>query len=203
MRTNFKSGHLPKDIVLYAVFFYVHFAVSYRDIERHMAERGVQVDLATLNYWVVKFSPFLVKNAQRKATLAAASWRINETNIKLRGRWIYLYRAVNRDDQTLDFMLLERRGSAAARRFFKRAIGVNGVPVNWLSCYIDDVKKTALAFKNLCENTDSITNLLKNWTGGKKISARVKQRNCMAISPGCDSRFPVNATFIHLSLIHI
>lgn len=93
-----------------------------------MAERGVEIDHATLNRWVVKFSPLIAANAQSRKKPAAMSWRMDETYIKVRGKWAYLYRAVDRDGQPLDFMLSERRDTAAARRFFKRAADTNGVP---------------------------------------------------------------------------
>ena len=93
-----------------------------------MQERGVDVDHATVNLWVVKYSPLIAANAQAKKRSTAVSWRMDETYIKVRGKRTYLYRAVDRDGQTLDFMLSKRRDTAAARRFFKQAIGTNGVP---------------------------------------------------------------------------
>lgn len=126
--TDFKGVHYPKSVVLYAVFFYVRYGVSYRDLEEIMAERGVAVDHATLNRWVVKFSPPIAANAQSRKRTTAESWRMDETYVKVKGAWMYLYRAVDRDGQTLDFMLSERRDMPAARRFFKRAIGTNGLP---------------------------------------------------------------------------
>jgi len=93
-----------------------------------MEERGVDVDHATLNRWVVNYSPLIAAKAQAKKRPTAISWRMDETYIKVRGKWMYHYRAVDRDGQTLDFMLSERRNKAAARRFFRRAIGTNGVP---------------------------------------------------------------------------
>ena len=125
---DFKGNHFPKSVILYAVFFYVRYGVSYRDLEEIMAERGVEIDHATLNRWVVKFSPLIAANAQARKRPTAISWRMDETYIKVRGKWTYLYRAVDRDGQTLDFMLSERRDTAAARRFFKRAVGTSGVP---------------------------------------------------------------------------
>ena len=86
------------------------------------------MDHATVNLWVVKYSPLIAANAQAKKRSTAVSWRMDETYIKVRGKWTYLYRAVDRDGQTLDFMLSKRRDTAAARRFFKQAIGTNGVP---------------------------------------------------------------------------
>jgi len=128
MTIDFKGHQYPKSVILYAVFFYVRYGVSYRDLEEIMAERGIEVDHATLNRWVVKFSSTIAANAQVSKKPTAISWRMDETYIKVRGKWTYLYRAVDRDGQTLDFMLSERRDTAAARRFFKRAVGTNGVP---------------------------------------------------------------------------
>ena len=128
MKIDFKGNHFPKSVILFAVFFYVRYGVSYRDLEEIMAERGVEIDHATLNRWVVKFSPMIAANAQARKRKSAPSWRIHETYIKVRGKWAYLYRTVDREGKTLDFMLSERRDTAAARRFFKRAVGTNGIP---------------------------------------------------------------------------
>lgn len=128
MSIDFKGSHYPKDVILYAVFFYVRYAVSYRDLEEIMAERGVQVDHATLNRWVVKYSPDIAKAAQRRKQPTAGSWRMDETYIRVKGRWMYLYRAVDKYGKTLEFMLSRRRDKAAARLFFRRAIETNGLP---------------------------------------------------------------------------
>lgn len=125
---DFKGAHYPKSVVLFAVFFYLRYPVSYRDLEEIMQERGVDVDHATLNRWVIKFSPLIAAKAQAKKRPTAISWRMDETYIKVKGEWMYHYRAVDRDGQTLDFMLSERRNKPAARRFFRRAIDNNGVP---------------------------------------------------------------------------
>ena len=125
---DFKGAHYPREVILYAVFFYVRYGVSYRDLEEIMAERGVSVDHATLNRWVVRYSPLIADEAKKRKQSVAGSWRMDETYIKVRGKWTYLYRAVDRDGQTLDFMLSERRDNAATRKFFKRAVGTNGVP---------------------------------------------------------------------------
>ncbi|MGR3663067.1 MAG: IS6 family transposase [Paracoccaceae bacterium] len=128
MSIDFKGCHYPKDVILYAVFFYVRYAVSYRDLEEILTERGVQVDHATLNRWVVKYSPDIAKAAQMRKQPTARSWRMDETHIKVKEKWVYLYRAVDKHGKTLDFMLSRQRDKAAARRFFKRAIEANGVP---------------------------------------------------------------------------
>lgn len=125
---DFKGAQFPKSVILHAVFFYVRYPVSYRDLQEILAERGISVDHATLNRWVVRYSPQIATQAQMRKRPTASSWRVDETYIKVKGKWTYLYRAVDRDGQTLDFMLSERRDMAAARRFFKKAIATNGVP---------------------------------------------------------------------------
>ncbi len=125
---DFKGSHYPKDVVLYAVFFYVRYAVSYRDLEEILGERGVDVDHSTVNRWVVKYAPLIAAEAQKRKASTGQSWRMDETYIKVKGEWTYLYRAVDRNGQTLDFMLSERRDEAAATEFFKRAINHNGWP---------------------------------------------------------------------------
>jgi putative transposase len=125
---DFKSSHYPKDVILYAVFFYVRYAVSYRDLEEIMAERGVEVDHATLNRWVVKYSPIIATQAQRQKSGTSSSWRMDETYIKVKGKWTYYYRAVDKNGKTLDFMLSKQRDAKAARCFFRQAIDTNDVP---------------------------------------------------------------------------
>ena len=125
---NFKGNQYPKDVILYAVFFYVRYAVSYRDLEEIMEERGVKVDRTTLNRWVVKFSPLIACEAQQRKTATSKSRRMDETYIKVKGKWTYYYRAVDKNGKTLDFMLSEQRDAKAARRFFKQAIDSNDVP---------------------------------------------------------------------------
>ena len=125
---SLKGCHFPKDAVLYAVYFYLRYTVSYRDLEEIMAERGVRVDHATLNRWVVKYSPIVAARAQSKKRPTLSSWRMDETYIRVRGNWVYLYRAVDKAGNTLDFMLSERRNRPAAARFFGKALSTNGIP---------------------------------------------------------------------------
>ncbi len=81
MAVSFKGVHYPKSVILYAVYFYVRYAVSYRDLEEIMAERGVDVDHATLNSWVVKYSPLIAEQAQKRKCQTANSWRMDETYV--------------------------------------------------------------------------------------------------------------------------
>ena len=129
MMISFKGCHFPKPIILHAIYFYLRYSVSLRDLEEILAERGVIVDHATLNRWVVKFAPLVAIEAHKRKKASAVSWRMDETYIKVRGKWIYLYRAVDRDGKTLDFMLSERRNTAAATLFFAKALASSGIPL--------------------------------------------------------------------------
>jgi len=126
---SFKGCQFPKHVILHAVYFYLRYSVSLRDLEEILAERGVVVDHATLNRWVVKFSPLIAIEAHKRKRRTAESWRMDETYIKVRGEWMYLYRAVDRDGQTLDFMLSERRDTTAATKFFANALSNNSIPL--------------------------------------------------------------------------
>ncbi|WP_230991179.1 IS6 family transposase [Bathymodiolus platifrons methanotrophic gill symbiont] len=125
---SFKGTHFPKDIILYAVFFYVRYGVSYRDLEEIMEERGVEVDHATLNRWVIRYSPAIAVKAKSQKRETNKSWRMDETYIKVKGQWTYLYRAVDSHGDTLDFMLSEHRDEEVATAHFKQTINNNGFP---------------------------------------------------------------------------
>jgi putative transposase len=125
---DFKGVHFPQDAILYAVFFYLRYAVPYRDLEEIMEEQGVAVDYGTLNRWVVKFAPLIASQAQSRKKQTAVSWRMDETYIKVKEKWTYYYRAVDNTGKPLGFILSERRDKAAAWRFFKRAICTNSIP---------------------------------------------------------------------------
>lgn len=93
-----------------------------------MAERGVDVDHATLNRWVVRYSPVIAAKAKARKRPVCSSWRMDETYVKVRDKWVYLYRAVDKHGDTVDFMLSETRDEAAATAFFAQAIGANALP---------------------------------------------------------------------------
>ena len=112
-----------------AISWYVAYALSYRDIEELMVERGVSVDHSRINRWGVKYAPQLENNFSKKhKNKTGVSWRADETYIRVKGQWTYLYRAVDKAGDTIDFMLSENRDEAAAKRFFTKAIGTSGQP---------------------------------------------------------------------------
>src|SRR5437667_7422177 len=128
MAISFKGAHFPQDIILMGVRWYLAYPLSYRHVEELMEERGVALDHATVQRWVVKYSPLLEEAFQRRKRPVWVSWRMDETYIKVKGYWYYLYRAVDKTGQTIDFLLTEQRDEEAALRFLKKAIRRHGLP---------------------------------------------------------------------------
>ena len=124
----FHGRHFDRSIIILCVRWYLTYKLSYRDLVEMMAERGVDVSHTTILRWVQRFVPEFEKRWQRYARPVGTSWRVDETYIKVRGRWTYLYRAVDRQGLTVDFLLSERRDIAPAKRFFIRAIEQQGAP---------------------------------------------------------------------------
>ncbi len=110
------------------VRWYLAYPLSTRHVEELMEERGVNVDHSTINRWVVKYSPQLEKEFHRRKRPVWVSWRLDETYIKVRGLWVYLYRAVDKTGQTIDFLLTEKRDQKAAKRFLNQAISRHRTP---------------------------------------------------------------------------
>ena len=125
---EFKGSHFERDVILWGVRWYVAYPISYRQLEEMMQERGVEVDHSTLNRWVVKYVPLLDKQFRARKRPVGSSWRMDETYMRIKGVWKYLYRAVDKAGATVDFLLTAKRDRKAALRFLRQAIGQNGVP---------------------------------------------------------------------------
>ena len=128
MPVSFKGAHFPQDIILMGVRWYVAYPLSDRHVEELMEERGVSVDHATIQRWVVKYSAQLAEAFHRRKRPVGHSWRMDETSIRVKGEWRYLSRAVDKSGQTIDFLLTEHRDTEAALRFLTQAIRRHGVP---------------------------------------------------------------------------
>lgn len=128
IRKAFKRLHYPVDIIAQCVRWYLAYALSLRNLEEMMAERGIVVDHSTLHRWVIRLVPLLDKAFRRHKRAVGHRWRMDETYIKVKGQWKYLYRAVDNAGQTIDFLLTAKRDAAAALRFFRKAIRHHGEP---------------------------------------------------------------------------
>ncbi len=123
-----KRLHYPLDVILLCVRWYVAYSLSLRNLEEMMAERGIEVDHSSVHRWVIKLVPLLEKAFRRHKRPVGRSWRMDETYVKVKGQWKFLYRAVDKEGNTVDFMLRAHRDKAAARRYFEKAIDQNGEP---------------------------------------------------------------------------
>jgi putative transposase len=128
LRKVVQRMHYPLEVMLVCVRWYAAYPLSFRNIEEMMAERRVFVDHSTLHSWSMKMLPVLAAAFRRRKRPVGKSWRMDETYVKVAGQWKYLYRAVGRDGDTVDFLLRVKRDHAAARGFFERAIDLHGVP---------------------------------------------------------------------------
>ena len=124
----FKGHCFPKSIILHAVYLKLRFSLSYLDIEELLAIRGVKVDHATIQRWVFKFAPLVELQFRKRKKLVGKRWRMDETYIKVKGEWRYLYRAVDKEGNTVDFLLTKRRQRISAHKFLIKAITVHGRP---------------------------------------------------------------------------
>ncbi len=123
MNSDFKGRHFEGEIVLWAVRWYCRYGVSYRDLEQMMGERGVAVDHSTIFRWVQKYAPEIEKRLRWQwRRPRSISWRVDETYVKVHGKWAYLYRAVDKYGNTIDFYLSPTRNAKAAKRFLGKAM---------------------------------------------------------------------------------
>lgn len=117
----FKWRHYQSEIILLCVRWYLRYPLSYRHLEEMMSERGLSVDHTTVYRWVQAYAPELEKRCRPYLCATNDSWRVDETYIQVKGKWKYLYRAVDSSGNTIDFMLSARRDRRAAKRFLCKA----------------------------------------------------------------------------------
>ncbi|CAH2560114.1 IS6 family transposase [Cardinium endosymbiont of Oedothorax gibbosus] len=124
----FKGYCSSSEVILLFVYMKCRFSLSYRDLEEMMRMRGARVDHSTLQRWVIKFVPLIDKAVRKRKRPVGSSWKMDETYVKLNGKWIYLYRAVDRYGDTVDFFLSDHRDKSSTLSFFRKAITENNIP---------------------------------------------------------------------------
>lgn len=170
--------HFDSSIIILCVRWYITHKLSYRDLREMMAERGVSLAHTTILRWVQRYVPEFEKKWSRFARLVGISWRVDETYIRVRGEWKYLYRAVDKQGNTVDFLLSGHRDIEAAKRFFTRAINKHGAPEKitvdgYAATHtaIDELREAALLPQNVIVRTSKYLNNLI-----EQDHRRVKQR---------------------------
>lgn len=121
--SDFKWRHFEGEIILGCVRWYCKYGISYRDLEEMMLERGFEIDHTTIYRWVIHYAPEIEKRLRWYWKPASGySWRVDETYIKVKGKWAYLYRAVDSNGETIDFYLSKYRNAKAAKKFLTKAL---------------------------------------------------------------------------------
>ena len=119
----FKWRQFEPEVILLAVGWYLRFSLSYRDVEELLAERGLRADHVTVWRWVQRYAPELERRLRSRLNSTNDIWRVDETYIPVKGKWVYLYGAVDSTGATIDFLLSAKRDAAAAERFLAKALG--------------------------------------------------------------------------------
>jgi transposase-like protein len=142
-------------VIAVAVRWYLRYGLSYRDVEELLAERGVEVDHVTIYRWVQTFTPEFIDAARPARHASGERWFVDETYVKIAGRWSYFYRAIDQHGQVIDVLVCTRRDGAAARRFFTRARRHGSVPVEVVTdrapAYPRVLEETAPAARHVME----------------------------------------------------
>ncbi|MEV0136162.1 IS6 family transposase [Dactylosporangium sp. NPDC050688] len=121
-RSAFAGFRFPPEVIVVAARWYLHYGLSYRDVEELLLERGVEVDHVTVFRWVQRFTPLLADAAGFCRHAPGDRWFVDETYVKVSGVWRYVYRAIDQHGQVIDVLVSARRDAAAARRFFRRPL---------------------------------------------------------------------------------
>jgi putative transposase len=163
----FKGRHFDRSVILLCVRWYLAYNLSLRNLGEMMAERGISVDHATIHRWVVRYSPELLERFNRRKRAVTGKWHIDETYIKVRGHWMYLYRAIDSTGDTVAFWFSERRNLAATKRFLRKALKRHGHPER----IVIDGSQTNREAITSCDTTDR----LRDKTKRQLMPIRIRQ----------------------------
>jgi len=167
----FKWRHYAPDVILLCVRWYCRYSLSYRDVEQMMKERGLELDHVTVYRWVQRYAPEINKRMRPYLKMAGTSYRIDETYVKVGTQWKYLYRALDKEGQTIEFMLSAKRDISAVKRFFKKMMRADhrrlpfSISVDKHASYPDafssSQKEKVLPFDCRLRQTKYLTNIVE------------------------------------------
>ncbi len=170
-QSPFKWRHFEAEIILLCVRWYLRYSLSCRDVEEMMAERGLRVDHSTIYRWVQRYAPELEKRCRPHLKACNDSWKVDETYIKIKKTWMYLYRAVDSEGNTLEFFLSPTRDAEAAKRFFLKALRSTAGSAPQ-ACPVEEqvTQQSATADSNTTTPTPRVINVDKNAAYPKAIA---------------------------------
>jgi transposase, IS6 family len=158
----FKWRHFEAEIILLCVRWYLRYSLSYRDLEEMMAERGLRIDHTTIYRWVQQYAPELEKRCRAHLKTTNDSWRVDETYVKVKKVWMYLYRAVDSDGNTIEFLLSPTRDAEAAKRFFVKALHSTACSASGMRPLQESVEEPTAADPNPTPAAPRVINVDKN-----------------------------------------
>jgi transposase-like protein len=144
---SFKWKHYEGVIILLCIRWYLKYPLSYRNLKEMMEERGLKLSHTTIMRWVHQYSSEIEKKIRKYLKMTNDSWRVDETYIKVKGKWVYLYRAVDSEGNTIDFMLNEKRDKNAAKEFLEKALKSKH---NRHRSFSYDKKREGRGYKSIC-----------------------------------------------------
>lgn len=124
---SYKRHRFPAEVIRYAVWLYFRFTLSFRDVEELLAQRGIEVSYETIRCWTLKFGPLIAANLRRRRFLPSGRWHLDEMVVKIRGRRMYLWRAVDDEGEVLDMLVQRRRNKALALKLLRKLLKRQGV----------------------------------------------------------------------------
>jgi transposase-like protein len=122
MKNLFKWKHYQSEIIILCVRWYLKYPLSYRNLQEMMEERRLSLNHTTIYRWVTEYSPILNRGLRQHLRKSSDSWRMDETYLKINGKWMYLYRAIDQHGDTIDFWLSKSRNRKSAKKFFRKAM---------------------------------------------------------------------------------
>lgn len=145
----YRGCHFPGVVIAHAVWLYLRFPLSYRDVEELLAERGIRVSYETIRRWVARFGPHYASELRKREARPGTTWHLDEMAVRIGGKRHWLWRAVDEHGATLDVLLHERRDTDAAERFFRKLLGHAGGPPKRINT--DKLGSYAAAIRRLPE----------------------------------------------------
>ena len=124
---SFKRHRFPPDVICYGVWLYFRFTLSFRDVEELLAQRGIEVSYETVRCWTLKFGPLIAANLRQRRSPPSGRWHLDEMVVRIRGRRMFLWRAVDDEGEVLDMLVQQRRNKAAALKLLRRLLKNHGV----------------------------------------------------------------------------
>ena len=188
--TPYRGFRFPKAIIQHAIWLYLRFTLSLRDVEELLAERGIIVTYETVRVWVARFGPLIARRLRRRRGRPSSRWHLDEMFVKIAGRTMYLWRAVDSEGEVLDMLVQSRRDKRAALRLLRKLLKKQGMAPEEL--VTDRLRAYGAAARELGLSAEHIQGKRKNNRAeGSHVPIRRRERKMQGFrSPGSAQRLP-------------